>query len=394
MRSDDGYILLAGGRRFTAAVVAGFETIPARIYNNLDELNRLEIELIENVERQDLTYAEDAELTRRIHELEEARHGKAAEVSGGASFRKTALSLGRSHTQVAQDYELAEAIDANPELANKKNKTEALKALRRAKEETIRAALARKLQEKKATTDLEFTQQKLIDSYLIGDCFTLLAQLPDNCMHIAEVDPPYGIDLTGKKAHAKEADYNEITKDYEGFIRRLCKELFRVLHKDAWLILWFGPDPWWAVVLKALRDAGFTCCGLPGYWYKPDYPWVTHQPLLRLSNAVEPFFYARKGAVTLQRPGYTNIFTYKKIPQDKKSHPTERPIELIQHILSCFATEGQKLLVPFAGSGNTLLAGANLELNVVGYDNDPSYKDSFVIKVKTFSPGEYTSYDV
>jgi DNA modification methylase len=87
-----------------------------------------------------------------------------------------------------------------------------------------------------------------------------------------------------------------------------------------------------------------------------------------LANNYECFFYVRKGYPSITRQGRANVFSYKTVPAQRKVHPTERPIELIQDILQTFCWEGARLMVPFAGSGNTLLAASNLGLTAFGYD--------------------------
>lgn len=57
--SGDGYMIIAGERRWRASQVAGLETVPAIIRSSKD-LERLEIALIENVQRVDLTPLEQA----------------------------------------------------------------------------------------------------------------------------------------------------------------------------------------------------------------------------------------------------------------------------------------------------------------------------------------------
>jgi len=56
---DDKYIIIAGERRWRAASIAKFETIPA-IVRSLEELEQLEIALVENVQRVDLSPLEQA----------------------------------------------------------------------------------------------------------------------------------------------------------------------------------------------------------------------------------------------------------------------------------------------------------------------------------------------
>jgi len=65
--SSDGYTLIAGERRWRAAQLAGLDTVPAIIRSSA-ELEQLELALIENVQRVDLSPLETAVSIERLHE--------------------------------------------------------------------------------------------------------------------------------------------------------------------------------------------------------------------------------------------------------------------------------------------------------------------------------------
>ena len=89
--SDDTYKLLAGGRRFSAVVLSELKSIPCRVYpNTLSELDQKEIELMENVSRDDFDWKEEVNLRDQIQKLQEERHGKQMGSGGGHSMRDTA----------------------------------------------------------------------------------------------------------------------------------------------------------------------------------------------------------------------------------------------------------------------------------------------------------------
>ncbi len=82
---EDRYVLIAGERRLRAARLAGLETVPA-IIRQASEQQRLELALIENVQRADLTPLETAEAYHQLidefgltHEEVAARVGKSRE---------------------------------------------------------------------------------------------------------------------------------------------------------------------------------------------------------------------------------------------------------------------------------------------------------------------------
>lgn len=67
-RDEGGYQLIAGERRLRAARLAGFETVPVTI-READPPDRLELALIENLQREELTPLEEAEAYRQLIEV-------------------------------------------------------------------------------------------------------------------------------------------------------------------------------------------------------------------------------------------------------------------------------------------------------------------------------------
>ena len=65
--TDDGYMIVAGERRWRAAQQAGLTSVPC-IVRQREELEQLEVSLIENVQRVDLTPIEQAISIERLHQ--------------------------------------------------------------------------------------------------------------------------------------------------------------------------------------------------------------------------------------------------------------------------------------------------------------------------------------
>ena len=66
-KGRDEYQIIAGERRFRAAKTAGLKTVPAVIRTATD-LQQLEIALVENIQREDLSSIDQAISIRRLHE--------------------------------------------------------------------------------------------------------------------------------------------------------------------------------------------------------------------------------------------------------------------------------------------------------------------------------------
>jgi ParB family chromosome partitioning protein len=84
---DNGYMLIAGERRWRASKLADQKTVPA-IVRSMKELERLEIALIENVQRVDLSPLEQAESIEYLH------------TQFGTSYTEIAKRLGKAGSTV------------------------------------------------------------------------------------------------------------------------------------------------------------------------------------------------------------------------------------------------------------------------------------------------------
>jgi ParB family chromosome partitioning protein len=99
-----GYQLVAGERRWRAAQLAGHSTIPALVDSEVEGAGSLEIALIENVAREDLTPIEEARtIALLLHDL-------------GVTAGVLAKRLGRSRTDLAHTVRLLDLPDQTIEL--------------------------------------------------------------------------------------------------------------------------------------------------------------------------------------------------------------------------------------------------------------------------------------
>lgn len=396
---DGTYFLLAGGRRYTAATKAGLDSLPVRCYpSTLSELEMRSIELMENVLRKDLEWLEAAKLKKEILQLQKAIHGEkvsTAKDAPGVSQADIAKMLGVTPALLSQELKLVEMAEVFPALGTTKNKADASKMLSKMQESLVREELAKRIEGKAATTPIERVYGNLINSYIVGNFFEGIKQVPNNSIDFIELDPPYAIDLNATKRNMGELraeHYNEIDQDdYIKFLIELFKECYRVMSANSWIVMWHGKE-WLPIIVDMLENGELSCnYNTTGIWYKGAVG-QTNTPNLYLASCYEQFVYIRKGTPSIVRQGRSNVFHYKPVTAVYKIHPTERPIELIQDIMQTFCWEGARCLVPFLGSGNSILAAANLGMSAFGWDLSQEYKNGFVVRVSESKPTAYRSY--
>ena len=82
-----------------------------------------------------------------------------------------------------------------------------------------------------------------------------------------------------------------------------------------------------------------------------------------------------------------NCFDWIRDNETNKVHPTQKPVALLERLISIFTDKGDVVIDPCAGSGTTLVAAANLEREAYGFEvNRKFYNDSKKYIISRISP--------
>jgi len=386
------YFLLAGGRRLKAFKGLELEKIPARIYP--DGLNAFEIksiELEENIRRKDMSDAERLKAIKQIHDLWVSMYGtkdSTAKDAGGHSLRDTAKRLGVSVGTASEHVEMGEWLENVPELAKLGSKTEIKKAIKKAKKQVSQKKKIERFENEVGNKEETELRQIYSKSYIIGDFFEKVKVVPKNTIDLVDLDIDYPVDIDEESPQHQDIQmdkkfgkYKGVPKtEFEARMKESLRESYRVLRDGGWCIIWFGWE-YFAQIQKWGQDIGFKTSWYTGKWYKGGGYGHTRNPYTYLNHTIEPFFYFRKGVANINIPR-ADVFEYSPTPPSVKDHPYEKPIPLMYDILNTFIDPGSRVLVPYVGSGNTLIAGFKLKCHAIGFDSSDGYKDSYIVKVQ------------
>lgn len=86
--------------------------------------------------------------------------------------------------------------------------------------------------------------------------------------------------------------------------------------------------------------------------------------------------------------GYDKFFLVPKVRQNKESyntHPTIKPLNLMEHLVKLVSIKNQIILDPFMGSGSTGLACSKLKRFFIGYEKDRKYFQIAKQRLKSFN---------
>ncbi|UCC20484.1 MAG: site-specific DNA-methyltransferase, partial [Promethearchaeota archaeon] len=285
----------------------------------------------------------------------------------------------------SRDLELAKMIELIPDLKKSKNKAEAIKKIKEAAKFVQVKEIRNRIQKSN-----KFNLNYFMNAYKIGNIIEEIEKTASNYFDMVEFDPPYAINYN-KFAKSRNSlstkNYKELNiKEFNILIDKIIKESQRILKKDSWIIIWSQH-----CMLKRIKDSlilhNFKSINF-GFWVKPKSG-VTLQPNMYLASSVEPFVYAKKGNPNIKRPGRSNAFFFNTIPGSTKEpryHPTQKPIVLYEELLSTFLDPGEKIFVPCCGSGATLKAAFNLDMEAIGVEIEELYRDFYIESIKEGKP--------
>ena len=258
---DEDLALLAGERRLLACRRLGWDAIWAVVRNRADKIDRLEVELVENVHRKEMTWQEKARATARLRDHLLERYGETP------SLRRLAAITGEHHSTIDRRLTLAEWMDVDEQVGEAKTEDEAWKCSCDIEE---RAAIM--LAKKRVLPDQAQTIGWASDRYMVGDALVEMTRVAGAIADFAEVDPPYGVGLDRRKGRNASSrlmdDYTEVSTDeYVPMLRKTAQEVFRILKEHSFAVFWFGPTHH-QVTLDTLREVGFKVPDVAAVWCK------------------------------------------------------------------------------------------------------------------------------
>lgn len=229
-----------------------------------------------------------------------------------------------------------------------------------------------------------------------------MEELPDNSVHLMVTSPPYNV--------GKEYDENLTLNDYRAFLKRVWSEVKRVLvpgGRACINIANLGRKPYiplHAFIVEDMLDLGFLMRGeiiwnkasssspstAWGSWLSAKNPTLRdiHEYILIFSKDM----FKRENIVrksTISKEEFLeftkSIWTFAAEPATKVGHPAPFPVELPYRLIQFYTFEGEVVLDPFIGSGQSAIASIKTRRYYVGYEINKEYAKLAEKRINEFS---------
>ena len=229
-----------------------------------------------------------------------------------------------------------------------------------------------------------------------------MEELPDNSVHLMVTSPPYNV--------GKEYDKDFTLEEYLGFLKNVWREVYRVLVPGGRVcinIANLGRKPYiplHAFIIRDMLDIGFLMRGeiiwnkassaspstAWGSWLSPANPTLRdiHEYILVFSKGTFKRKNVNKRKSTITREEFLeftkSVWTFPAVSAKEIGHPAPFPVELPYRCIQLYTYEGEIVLDPFIGSGQTAIAAIKTGRYYVGYDIEEEYVKLAEKRIKEF----------
>lgn len=343
--------------------------VPCLLQGDLPQEQRMEMELEENIQRDDLTWQEKSQAIAKLMELRQLQAREAdlppvtisqltQEVKFSGSSFKTGLSINQ---EVRANLLVSKHLD-DPDVQKAKNAPEALKIIKRKEELAKSAALGVSVGKTFSAQDHQVQNV---------NCLTWLGNPPAGQFDVILTDPPYGMgadEFGNSDGKAQGAHfYNDSYEEWEKLMSRLWPNLTRLSKPLAHLYMFCDIDRFHE--LKSIAETyGWQPFRTPLIWVNPTanrVPWIDSGP----QRKWQAILYAKKGSKVVNRIS-GDVLTFPSDPN--LNHQAQKPVALFSELLARSARPGDSVLDPFCGTGPIFPAAHGLKVKATGLEVDPA----------------------
>jgi site-specific DNA-methyltransferase (adenine-specific) len=199
-----------------------------------------------------------------------------------------------------------------------------------------------------------------------GDCLELLPKIPKSSVDAIMVDPPFfqGFNHNGTRSERADLSISKpFFNQFFGNMARVCKEARAVYVFCDW------------------RSNGFYMDIMDNYFpVKNSLVWSKHPGTGTFyQNSYELILFHCN---TAKRLPFSNVITGiksfgggAKVTNGDKVHPTQKPVELLERLITDSTQQGMMILDPMMGSGTTGVACARMNRTFIGMEQQRKYFD-------------------
>lgn len=220
-----------------------------------------------------------------------------------------------------------------------------------------------------------------------GDCIETMKIIKSKSVDLILTDPPYNLGnfMKSRATNLRKmrenffgaAGWDDL--EYEEWVESMdCffKESVRILKPGGSMLIFMSIIKVETLIRLAEKN---------GFYYKTTGIWHKLNPMprnmnLHFVNSTEAWVYftykAKTGTFNNGGKMMHDFYESAVVSNGEKKagkHPTQKPIQLMEHFISLLTHEGDVIMDPFMGSGSTGVAAQNLDRRFIGIELSSEY---------------------
>lgn len=212
-------------------------------------------------------------------------------------------------------------------------------------------------------------------TFYLGDCFEVMATLGAEVADLILTDPPFGMDYQSNRRvvaeqHAKIAADDGDLSWLPGFMT-LCDFVAKPNTAQYFFCSHHKVGEFQSAISGVFKLKNLLV------WEKDNHG--TGDLKGDFAPKHELCWFSHKGRAFLRGGRTPNVMKFSRTKNEL--HPTQKPVDLIQHMMEKFSDPGQTILDPFGGSGTTAIAAIQSGRRWICIERDPTYFERAVTRV-------------
>lgn len=199
-----------------------------------------------------------------------------------------------------------------------------------------------------------------------GDCLERMKEISDGSVDMILTDPPFGMCFVSNRRKL-ETKHKKITNDDNlDWLSEFVRQSHRISKNNTAHYVFCSFH--YIDVFKQEFEKLFKIKNIL-IWEKNN----TGMGDLKADFApkYEMILFIQKGRRCIEGRRDPNILKFSKTRNEL--HPTQKPVEILEYLLSKFSSSGDIVCDPFMGSGTTGVACVNTNRNFIGVEIDKAY---------------------
>jgi site-specific DNA-methyltransferase (adenine-specific) len=239
---------------------------------------------------------------------------------------------------------------------------------------------------------VNLVKNRMTKNVILGDCFEQLSKIENESIDLIAIDPPYEISYDNLEWDKKTLNWKHLTEEFHRILKptgnlivfqgwsnvsetkKIVEEKFRLKN---WII--------WDRIKGRGANTNMVSTREDILWFTKSDKYTYNKIYSNIKKKTGGLGVKNGQTCRALSNVWTDISPIVPWAKERVSHPTQKPIQLMERIITIFSNENDLVLDCFAGSGSTGVAAKNLNRNFIMVEKEEEYHK---IILKRLNPEE------